>query len=469
MNQENMPGRRSLVLNIIGALLVVVLLNACSDETATLDKNSQPKLSNTELLSIGKAFAKVLQEPTTRQFIKDQALLQFDKDYDILVQMILDKEVTNGKTFGQLIENASEDDVKSYLKKYPLLTIYVPSLKAFSAETWDTEKDVPKIAIDILRDISNRIPVLDFDGDISMASSTEQPTYPVVVLKENERVGLRGKSKINSASRSSVYGNSNFSYYFLDEQMSDENPNARLVSNHTIDQKVVDAYNKSKNCATCLHRDYIYYNISPTEGVTEGPFASNYSEAITAISFNNSAAAQTASDNWTEGNLELHFVITFTTTSGITQLEKVHSMARSVFDDGSGSYTKEYIPSSPITIAPWRMDLYGDRWKVTAFEYDPAGTTSTTTSVSSTIGSNFKVDLSKIGIGFGSSSTTTFSFSATVTSTTGSEALGEGILNWTDQVLTSYGKVPLSQVYVGFTKTLNTGSLYISIEPVRTF
>lgn len=471
MNQENKPGGHRLVVRLMLILLVTITVVGCQDEKSVIDETYQYDTQEKLLLSIGETFAIVLRDPAARKFIKDEALRQFDRDYDILIQMILDKEVNDGKTFIEMMENASKDksEIRKHLKNFPLLTIYVPILTDFSAESWDPVTDAaPKVAIDKLRDNSGMIPVVDFNGNLAHVSVKEKPTYPVLVLKENERVGINGSSQFKNAGRSVAYGNGDFTYYFLDEEM-DSKSSSRITTGSTLDQKVIDAYNKSKNCSNCYHRDYIYYNISPTESITEGPFDTHFSEAITAISFTNSASAQSASDNWTEGNLEFHFVILFGTSTGISQVEKVHSTARSSFDDGSGTYNYEYHPTSPITIAPWRMDLYGNRWKISAFEYDPAGSTATTSSLTTTIGSNFKIDLSKIGIEFGSSSTHTYTNSTTITTTTGSDALGEAILTWTAPVLTSYTKIPFSSAYLGITQSLNTGSLYISIEPVRTY
>lgn len=234
-----------------------------------------------------------------------------------------------------------------------------------------------------------------------------------------------------------------------------------------MDSKVVAAYNKSLGCSNCYPRDYIYYDISPTDGITTGTFDPHYSEAISSFTFVNTPAAQSASDSWTEGNLEFHFVILFGTTSGITQLEKVHSTTLSSFQSDTG-WNNLYMPASPIPIAPWRIDLYGDRWKLTVFEYDPAGSSTFSTSMTTTIGSNFGINLQKIGINLGTSSTQTITNSTSISTTTGSDALGKAILTWTDPVITSVVKKPLLPDFV-WTNSLNTGSMFVSIEPIRTF
>lgn len=220
MIQEKTPGWRSLALKLVHSMLFIAILNACSDDKISPNSNSTDTFSNQELVVLGKTLATALENQDVQKLLKEESLLQFDKDYDILVQMILDRQVNEDKTFIQLLNEISKGDIRGSLAKFPLLTIFVPHLKEFSAESWDVKNgDPPKVAIDILRDKSNMLPVIDAQGNIKLVSAKEQPSYPVIVLKENERVGVKGKSKISSAGRSIVYGNGEYTFFFLDEQM----------------------------------------------------------------------------------------------------------------------------------------------------------------------------------------------------------------------------------------------------------
>lgn len=70
----------------------------------------------------------------------------------------------------------------------PTLTIYVPELpeEAFSAEIWDTNDMIPKVAIRLSS--SNEVPIVDEFENERILAPNEIPLFPVVVIKENERI-----------------------------------------------------------------------------------------------------------------------------------------------------------------------------------------------------------------------------------------------------------------------------------------
>ncbi|WP_152572110.1 hypothetical protein [Jejuia pallidilutea] len=144
-------------------------MQSCSNEPFENDGNNQqldnanqkaPKqieslnLSKTDQLKVdfGRAFAQALKEsPELRQFIKQEALKQFNKDYDVLYNLVKHKPVSGKPSTRQkngsvnsldgLMQNYFEekgtlDDIQSQL---PLLTVFVPKLpeNSFSAESWD--------------------------------------------------------------------------------------------------------------------------------------------------------------------------------------------------------------------------------------------------------------------------------------------------------------------------------------------
>jgi hypothetical protein len=83
----------------------------------------------------------------------------------------------------------------------PLLTIFVPTLPegSFSAETWNTSADVPFVAI--RRSDTNDVPIISPEGEEYLLDASLIPSYPVVVVKENERLissSQNGFSEIKS-------------------------------------------------------------------------------------------------------------------------------------------------------------------------------------------------------------------------------------------------------------------------------
>jgi hypothetical protein len=418
-----------------------------------------------DLITIGKTLEKSLESDAMRALLKNESLAKFDLDYDVMVQMILDKEVEPGKTVLSVLQDHSGVNILPILNKFPLLTIYVPALKGFSAETWDVKESIPSIAI-AYKDVNGRIPLINADMTTTTVSVMEEPNYPVIVLKENERLGVIGRFTTNSSKVRVAYSNSRFSYYFFNTDI-DQVKASRLVGTGSLDLKVRESYSKSTNCATCYQRDYIWYNISLKDGVTEGPFDQNYTEAITYMTFESMSALQTVTGNWTEGILEFHFVFTFVGgNGGITTLEKVYFENASAFSNGGNLG----FVSPMIQIVPWRMNEYGDRWKVRIFEYDPGTTTTVVSSSTSTFGVNFKADASgnlfgiKFEAGVGSSSTWSQTNSTTIATTIESNQLGEAILSWYDPVVVVKPTPPM-QTWT--TKEISTGAVKISIEPIR--
>jgi hypothetical protein len=401
-----------------------------------------------------------------RDLIKQESLAKFDLDYDVLVQMILDREVEPGKTVLNVLEDHSAGlDVRRVLNKFPLLTIYVPDLKGFSAEIWNTDESVPSVAI-AYSAVNGKIPVIDPDLNTTTISIKDEPNFPVVVLKEHERLRIVAGPGVNARKARVAFRNSNFAYYFFNQDI-DQLKASRLVWWQNLDAKVRASYLKSTNCANCYQRDYIWYNISLKDGVTEGPFDPNYTEAITGLTFESNSVLQTVTGDWTEGTLEFHFTIMFIGgTGGISTLEKVYFASANAF---SGDLHEAF--STPVQIVPWRMNEYGDKWKIRISEFDPGTTTTIVSSSTSTFGTNFKADVSgnlfgiKFDAGVGGSATWSQTNSTTIATTNESNQLGETILAWYDPVVTSRGTAPVYAVWT--TKEISTGAVKISIEPIR--
>ena len=75
-------------------------------------------------------------------------------------------------------------------EKFPTLTIFVPELpkNSFSAALWNTDKEIPVVAVRTC--ISNDVPIYDKDGEEKIIKSDLIPMYPIVVLKDNETGNL---------------------------------------------------------------------------------------------------------------------------------------------------------------------------------------------------------------------------------------------------------------------------------------
>lgn len=140
-------------------LFCTMALCACTDEVNELpfkDGMTPVARSVAEELDVETAqreFAKILSNAVydnmaLRQFLKDEAIKQFDNDYDVFYPLVKGMEVMAGKTFYDiLLDYSSEDELNSIENAVPLLNIYVPDLSLFgniTAYNWNViEEEIP--------------------------------------------------------------------------------------------------------------------------------------------------------------------------------------------------------------------------------------------------------------------------------------------------------------------------------------
>lgn len=216
-----------------GLLLTLgLLLNSCQNEDFNSQNQSsnivseKPEISfesinfneNGKLkLKFAEAFSNALiANRDVRRLVKEEALKQFDKDYDVLYALVKNQSLTpteylktnSNKTSKNLLQKSanaltlreallpffsSEAELLEIEQKLPLLTIFVPELPLgyFSAETWDIndETQIPDVALRLTN--TNDIPVIGKDGEKYVIEAELTPGFPIVVIKDNERVRLK--------------------------------------------------------------------------------------------------------------------------------------------------------------------------------------------------------------------------------------------------------------------------------------
>lgn len=487
-------------------ITMLIYMSACN-QLDPIDNVVAEVQSPVVSISAQESFAAILaaalkEKPDLRVFIKKEALKQFDRDYDVLVATVRDQEVSGDITFYEILkEYDKESQLDGILDSQPLLTIFVPNLPSFSAETWNPQKDeIPFVAVS--KPSKGMVKYFAKEGSYE-EDEKFLPAFPVVVVKTNERVVLdQGQFDGELNLGADISNNNGLNLRFASNQFDvalhqneDEIGNRRT---RTVDPKILAAFEKAKaSDCICPHRDFIYYDIFEPEGKNEGAFDSRYGEAITAFTFENVAGIQTATDNWTEGNLELRIRAFFIGgSSTLTSLLKVVNVPADevqtitterrcrTIDFGFISYSrctdvivdrrpKRYVFNDPVDLVTWEMDQFGSKVKYSIQEFDPSATYTTTETHSTTKAGNFKFDATlgkkvKVGAGFGGSVSTTTTKSTTVTYTLGSEELGEAVLDWTDPVIVKESR-PLSSLFrkVYDTYTISTGTVILSCETVR--
>lgn len=270
-------------------------------ESINLNENGKLKLKFAEAFSNA-----LIANKDLRRLVKDEALKKFNKDYDVLYLTVKNKalnpadylENINSKTAKILLQKSasaltfrqallpffsSEAELIEIEQKLPLLTIFVPELPLgyFSAETWDVNDDtqIPDVALRL--DNTNDVPVISKEGVKYVIEAALTPGFPIVVIKENERVRLIKNPLLNKNSKT----NQNRDFEFIADNFDPDASNllSPAVSNSGLDQYLIDAYNVWEGFAPGgWQRDNIYYGLTPNKqkGAING---GKYREYITSF------------------------------------------------------------------------------------------------------------------------------------------------------------------------------------------
>lgn len=435
---------------------------------------------------------KVLYESKeARSLIKNEALKKIDHDYDVLYELIKNNKLQNGETFESLIANYLSRDTLQIIKtEIPTLTIFVPSLYegSFSAEEWDIDKQLPFVGVRTIE--TNDVPAYNLDGEEYVIESGLIPTYPIVVIKENERIVAKDKSTtLLYSPNMDLNVNSDFS--FLDRSFNNMNAsgpenlkNAEPFNFTPIIpdnlKKVYEGYDIYSGI-NGWQRDYIYYNITPSN--TKGPFNYNFKEHLVGFemlgdprSAINKIADQTGDpmldgewhdpnsgssgvhilSPWTDGEFEFKVKVYYGTKNptGNELITYKRIKPSALFDVQTERYTgdkyckivsianKHVSFSVPLALFEWNLENYSSIIKIAIEEVDNTQTIVNQVQTSSEFATNFNYDVTfgevvKNGMKFGSSQKSVIQQSHSVTTAVGNDELGEVLINFADDIILS--------------------------------
>ena len=327
------------VLRIAATVFIFYATSSCSKgEDICLD-NSSSELSTKE------RFAEVLSAAVSnseelRCFIKDEALLQFDKDYDVFYPFSKDKLVYDGKTFREcLLDYVEETTLRKIEDDNPFLTIYVPDwewLGAFSINKWQTSSDDVFVGID---DGGQNHRLYAEGAYFGTLNNGEFPMFPVMIVKDNERMTLTLPTTRVETAR----------YSFIDEAF-DNSSNTRVTaeeyrryftvtpgSNYIsksdfakVSQEAIDAWNEYGDDPYESQRNMVYFNSKKNEN--KGTINPKIREAIVAVKLIDTNCMEEdegdpylqktkkkrsdfsdedlLNEIWSDGNLEIKFHVT---------------------------------------------------------------------------------------------------------------------------------------------------------------
>ena len=324
------------------AIALTTAVVSCNKESNHKDGLSFSKMSQEEATE---AFALILSKATASEqelvlFIRNEAIKEFDKDYDVFYPWIKDAAVSGGRTFRQILKQYDKSGRLEQIEAaMPLLNILVPEwswidARCFSVKTWNG-KGVPFVCFQK----DGRFPAyLDGRKEFTFDWNTF-PANPVFFVKSSERMKLDSPASKGGEP----------TYSFLDEEYAsvptkdivlEENeitfgtqtPND-AVSGNILIGKLEYVYGETSNNSGITQRDYLYYDM--TETCDSGYVDSNYQEAIYYIRCNDissrfihdeidydfdpvynydSSTSQINSSTlrnkvWCDGNLDLYFYV----------------------------------------------------------------------------------------------------------------------------------------------------------------
>ena len=181
----------------LGIWLAFLAVCSCSKSICLdpCDKSfAEESYSESEALE---SFAIILSQAVVdnvelRDFLKEEALKQFDRDYDVFYPFVRNHEFPSGETFEDLLLPYEQyiGHLDAIVSAVPKLTILVPDFSwidsgCFSVNTWDTTIDYLCVGFDDCA-VSHS---LYYDGKLlGSLPASSIPAFPVLIIKSNERM-----------------------------------------------------------------------------------------------------------------------------------------------------------------------------------------------------------------------------------------------------------------------------------------
>ena len=477
------------------AIIALSFISCSQDEISTEREreNGRTAVSHAELLNevfsadreaeMLRPFARALynamsESPMLRELIRTRALEKFNREYDVLYQFIKDEVVENGLTVRQLLLTHFEsEEALAYIERNrPTLTIFVPTLPedSFSAELWNTNEEVPFVALDITRHIHTPI-IGDFGeyGDEFLVEAGFIPAFPVVALRDNARVRVvEGAQRTRSAALDNPKSDFVFEFVddFFDGSKVDESISTRQATTNVLDATVRRAFEIYPTGNAGWQRDYIYYGITPTN--PNGRFSLNFKEHVTSFRFlpnhtpeqvfdfltqghnpNDPTLIRTGTGNfnpWTAGSFTFRIRAHMGTTSPhLSQLTSIFiARPQDLFE-----VTHTRMSTSPLvpfflahltgfrtmnniqaSLMHWNLAQFEPTMRISIVKENPQATVTATVTHEVEFATNVTKD-AKFGMRFGDSERRRTTVTSQIVTQTGDRELGDVIVNFGDMVV----------------------------------
>lgn len=185
---------------------------AIPSKAVVANSNSSMSLSvlidkETEQLAI--SLAKALKDKEIRKIIKDEAMLQFDGDYDVLYTTLQDKKINKGINIDDLLFENYQNQTKGTRSSFEKTKENIKDLQfsvPVNCEKWNIEEQMPLVTY-IPKNFNEKttkyVRAFDSEGKVYLLSTQEEPEVPVVVIGSCERmekeINLKTEEKQNKA------------------------------------------------------------------------------------------------------------------------------------------------------------------------------------------------------------------------------------------------------------------------------
>jgi len=389
--------------------------------------------------------------------------------------LVKEARLGNNHTFRETLLSyfSSEADLIKIEDKLPLLTIFVPTLPegTFSAQTWDVESQIPDVAIRLRG--TNEIPIVKATGEQMILEADLIPGYPVIVVKNNERmISERQYGYQFSAATRTLKNDSGLSYKFVDDifdrylPKKDQKFSQERVS--LPDQKIQDAYKIYKN-ADGWQRDYIYYGITPNN--PNGQFSYDFKEYISSFTVMGDAllvykkmAEQSGdpfiksgpkSSGWSDGFFEIRCATIIQAKNGIGPEIDSRFIAKGAdffdvkykvcrrgiwpfrYDYYQVESVKARLVLTNMPLVNWDLESYAPTFRIDVEEADNTEIIRRTITQTNEFATNFDIQgtILKIGLKFGGSMKKTLTSDVEISTTLDSDPLGQVTVNFADKIL----------------------------------
>lgn len=304
-------------------LLVIFLVCGCQNEAINpLTLNSSKPHFNDGFEEVSSRVAenlnKMLKDKSFRKVLREEVEKQFDGDYNVLFTQFATK-IFNSDKYGSIsvgeffrttlrqkelnnnhfltgTGNTPQDLLDSIKIYHPLLQIAIPEIPTADASVWDVENSLLPIAISLVDESENEIPLLTIDGLWTTITRLKYPDNLVLVISQNERVTIKreNKNSLNqdfvddsSCNGDPIYSDETNNYYLTSSYFDAQNECNYGGGSTAGGGSSSGSTNDDPNC---------YRNNNPTY------------DRIKGIKFNKMGRIR---EVWDNGKIELHLKVFF--------------------------------------------------------------------------------------------------------------------------------------------------------------